>query len=105
MVITKFPAKLQEENNHTQPTVFHTTHPHNTSLAMGTGSSSPSGSFADRELEGAAVKGNVGRVRLLVERDGAQVDFKDEYGWTALLHAASEGHLEYVLVILFYYGA
>lgn len=59
---------------------------------MGNG---PSLSYADRELTTACTKGNLGRVKLLVERDGAEVDKKDEFGWTGLMHAISEGHIEY----------
>lgn len=57
-------------------------------------------SYADRELAAAATKGNLSRVRFLVEKDGANVDYQDEFGWTALLHAVSEGHLEIVKYLL-----
>lgn len=63
---------------------------------MGNNSSTTEGTFADRELEAAALKGNIGRVRLLVERDKANVNYTDEFGWSALLHAASEGQLEVI---------
>jgi len=64
---------------------------------MGVGASA---SFADRELEAASVKGNLPRVKFLLEKDGAHVDYKDDYGWTALLHATSEGHLEVVKYLI-----
>lgn len=56
---------------------------------------SSSVAFADKELATAAEKGNLPRVRFLIEKDGANVNFHDEFGWSPILHAASEGHLEY----------
>lgn len=58
---------------------------------------SPSIPFADRELATAAEKGNLPRVKFLIEKDGANVNFQDAFGWSPLLHAISEGHLEYDL--------
>ena len=41
----------------------------------------------------AAADGHVAVVRLLVERDGVEINAKDdEYGQTSLIWAASNGH-------------
>jgi ankyrin repeat protein len=61
----------------------------------------PSVAYADRELASAAEKGNLQRVKFLIEKDGANVNFQDAYGWSPVLHAISEGHLEYVSFRLF----
>lgn len=57
-------------------------------------------SFADRELATASEKGNLPRVKFLIEKDGADVNFQDQFGWSAFLHAVSEGHLDVMKFLL-----
>jgi hypothetical protein len=47
----------------------------------------------------AAERGHVGVVRLLLER-GADVNFRSDYGYTALYEAAERGHEEVVSILL-----
>jgi len=49
--------------------------------------------FAHGELLKAVRAGDVKRVKLLLKR-GADVDEPDEGGWTPLLYAVWEGHLD-----------
>lgn len=53
-------------------------------------------SFADKEMATAATKGNLQRVRFLLEKDGANVNLQDQFGWSPLMHAISEGHLDVI---------
>jgi len=62
------------------------------------------GSYANRELAEAATKGNLSRVRILVEKDNADTNSQDDFGWTPLMHAVSEGHT-YVVKYLLTHGA
>eukprot|EP01113_Clastostelium_recurvatum_P038406 TRINITY_DN5749_c0_g1_i2.p1 TRINITY_DN5749_c0_g1~~TRINITY_DN5749_c0_g1_i2.p1 ORF type:complete len:273 (+),score=49.51 TRINITY_DN5749_c0_g1_i2:149-967(+) len=57
-------------------------------------------SFATRELIAASERGNAAYVKLLVERDAAEVNFQDQHGWTPLVHACSEGHEDVVAYLL-----
>lgn len=61
---------------------------------------SPSASFEDKALQTAAEKGNLPYVKSLVEKDGANVNFVDQYGWSALLQAVSEAHASVVNYLL-----
>eukprot|EP01112_Ceratiomyxa_fruticulosa_P002282 TRINITY_DN1239_c0_g2_i2.p1 TRINITY_DN1239_c0_g2~~TRINITY_DN1239_c0_g2_i2.p1 ORF type:complete len:313 (-),score=67.20 TRINITY_DN1239_c0_g2_i2:214-1152(-) len=48
-------------------------------------------SFNTRELLGASERGNLGRVKFLIN-NGADIHYQDEFKWSALLHACAEGH-------------
>ncbi|MGO9118414.1 MAG: ankyrin repeat domain-containing protein [Desulfomonilaceae bacterium] len=53
----------------------------------------------DEALMGAARRGDLQRVKTLLER-GADVKAKDEKGTTALMASAEEGHLETMNLLL-----
>jgi len=57
-------------------------------------------SYANKELATAATKGNLSRVRFLIEKDSAYINFQDDFGWTPLMHAVSEGHTPVVKYLL-----
>ena len=63
------------------------------------------GKFIDGKLDGsplinAATKGNVSFVKTLVNKLGADKNFKDEVGDTPLIHAATNDHLPVVQTLL-----
>ena len=53
----------------------------------------------DKELLEAVKKGEYKKVEELIKR-GANVNEKDNDGWTALMHAASRGHKEIVELLI-----
>jgi len=53
----------------------------------------------DKELLLAAKSGDKERVRLLLE-NGANVNARDRYGWTALMWAVFKGYKEIVKLLL-----
>jgi uncharacterized protein len=57
------------------------------------------GEFKTSILMEAAVRGNVGVMKLLIE-NGADVNMADKDGWTALMGATVQGHLESVKLLL-----
>jgi uncharacterized protein len=57
------------------------------------------GEYLATVLMEAAVRGNLGVIRLLLEH-GAAVNAVDKDGWTALMGATVEGHLESVKLLL-----
>lgn len=63
------------------------------------------GKFIDGELDGsplieAAIRGNVSFVKTLVDKLGADKNFKDKVGDTALVHAAFNGRLPVIQTLL-----
>ncbi len=50
------------------------------------------------DLIKASQRGNIGLVRQAVEK-GANINAKDEYGNTALMHAAQQDHKEMVTLL------
>ncbi len=57
------------------------------------------GEFKTSILMEAAVRGNVGVMKLLIE-NGADVNMADKDGWTALMGVTVPGHLESVKLLL-----
>ena len=56
------------------------------------------GEFKTSILMEAAVRGNVGVMKLLIE-NGADVNMADKDGWTALMGATVQGHMESVKLL------
>jgi len=50
------------------------------------------GGFGNRPLKVAAVRGDVRAIDILIQA-GAEIDARNEDGYTALHHAVSQGHL------------
>ena len=57
------------------------------------------GEFKTSILMEAAVRGNVGVMKLLIE-NGADLNMTDKDGWTALMGATVQGHMESVKLLL-----
>ena len=53
------------------------------------------GGFGNRPLKIAAVRGDIRAIEMLVAA-GAEVDARNEHGYTALQHAVEQGHLPVV---------
>src|SRR4051812_38051891 len=53
----------------------------------------------DKLLLGAARRGNIGRIRRLLD-EGAEVNARGDFGYTPLVHASMSGHRDAIRIVL-----
>jgi ankyrin repeat protein len=56
--------------------------------------------FGAKPIHKAAYKGDLKKVKRIIEKDPSQINIQDSFGWTPLQLASSKGHIEIVEFLL-----